>query len=189
MARLTLLTITSSGTCRTMGDEKVRDLLRRRGRDRQYRHPNSMLPDELSQFVHAVDRLPGISIPLPIHVQIEGGDDFESFLFEPAVGEQRGTKVAGANQDHGLQTVRAEQIGDHPGELLDVVAQATSAKLAKVGQIFAKLGWFHAGGRGERVTRHGTDAVGLEPLETAQLHRQAINRFARNFRAADSLHA
>ena len=65
MARFTLLTMTSSGTERTMGekfkmppmpafDEQVGHFLRGGGRHGENGHLDAVLPDEVAQFVHAV---------------------------------------------------------------------------------------------------------------------------------------
>ena len=60
-------------------------------------------------------------------------------------------EVANADENDGLQAVGTEQIDDHHGQLLDIVAQAARAELAEVSQVLAQLGGFDAGGLGQRL--------------------------------------
>ena len=54
---------------------------------------------------------------------------------------------------------------------------ASSAELAKVGQIFAKLGWLYPRDFGQHLAGDGLNFVILQPGQAAQVKRQTINRF------------
>src|SRR5439155_3061407 len=86
------------------------------------------------------------------------------------------------------EAVRAEQVGDHFGQLLYVVAQPPRAELSEVSEVFAELGRFHAGGRRQRVAGNGADGIRFQSMETTEVNGQAVNRFARNFWTAGSFY-
>jgi hypothetical protein len=65
--------------------------------------------------------------------------------------------------------------------LLDVVTKTPGAELAEIGEVFAKLSRFNAGGFGEGFAGYGADVVFLKALEAAEVNGQPVNRLARDF--------
>ena len=116
-------------------------------------------------------------------------DDLKTFLLETAVAEQRGAEVADTDEHDRLEPVRAQQIGDHLRELVDVVAETAGAELPEVGEIFAQLRRFHARGPGERFAADRLEMVLPEPLEAAQIHREPVDGLARDLGAVGSFQA
>src|SRR6185436_14814410 len=105
--------------------------------------------DEFWHSVHVEDGLGDALVAGAFWIDVEGGHDLEPFLFEAAVSQKRGAKTADANENDRLQTVCAEQIGDHFGQLLDIVTEAASAELSEVGEVLPQLGGFNASGFGQ----------------------------------------
>lgn len=127
-------------------------------------------------------------MPSAPRLDVKGRDDLEALLLEAAIGQQRGAEIADTHKDHGLQAVRAEQVGDELGELLDVVAQAAGAELAEVSQVLAKLSGLHARRAREGFARNGGQAVGLQPQQAAQVNGQPVDGFARDFEPGRPFH-
>ena len=119
------------------------------GWDSQDGHLHPVFAHEIGQLVHAQHRLSGFPVAFTGRVDIESGDDFEAFLLETAIGKQRQAEMAGADEHNWLQPGCAQQIGDHRGQLFDVVSQASRAELAEVSQVFAQLRGLDAGRLGE----------------------------------------
>ncbi len=88
------------------------------------------------------------------------------------------------DEDDRLQPRRAEFLGNFLEKFRDIVAQPARAERSEVGEVFAKLRGLHARRLRERLARNGADAVLVQPRETAQINRKAINRLARDFRAS-----
>lgn len=139
-------------------DKAIGDFLGGGGRDGNHRHADGVFVDDLFDFIHREDGDLRF-VAAAGGIVVEGGDDFEAFLLEAAIREERRAEIADADQDDGLKTRRAEQVGDHFAELLDVVAKTARAELAEVGQVFAKLGRLHAGGFGKGFAGDGSNVI------------------------------
>jgi hypothetical protein len=63
-----------------------------------------------------------------------------------------------------------------PLQIPDVVAHATDAEFAEIGQIFANLGGVQVKLFGERLRRNRADAGIVQGVQAAQIDRQAIGR-------------
>ena len=116
-------------------------------------------------------------------LEIERRDDFKAFLFKPAIRKQRATEIADADEHDGLETGRAEQVGDHRCELIHIVTQTARAELPEVGEVFPKLRGLHTCGGGERFAGDGIDAVLFQALQAAQIDGEPIDSFAWDFGA------
>jgi hypothetical protein len=66
-----------------------------------------------------------------------------------------------AHQEHRLEAVGAEQIGNHLRQLLDVVPESSSTELAEVCQVFAQLSGLDTGRLGQRLAGNGSNCVVL----------------------------
>ena len=128
-----------------------------------------MLPDEFRQFLHAQEGLFDFLVPLALRRGVESGDDFEALFFEAPIGEEGEAEVADADEDDGLEPGGSELVGDFPGELADIVAQAAGAEGAEVGEVLPELGGLDAGGLGERLAGDGADEVLAQPGEAAHI--------------------
>src|SRR5439155_11553418 len=93
--------------------QTVGDLLGGGGRHRQDGHAHASFPDDLLEFLHRVDGLRHPLVAASVDLRIEGGNDLKAFRLEATVGEERQSQVAYPDEDHGLQTFRAEQTADH----------------------------------------------------------------------------
>jgi hypothetical protein len=85
-----------------------------------------------------------------------------------------------ADQNHRLQTRRAQFLGNFFEKLRDIVTQAARAERAEIGEVFAELGGLDARRFRERLAGNRADAVLMQPREAAQIDREAINRLARD---------
>src|SRR5207237_2822400 len=128
-------------------------------------------------------RLAKFFAALAVAVNVEGGHDFETFRLETTIREQGHAEMACADEDDWLQAGRAEQIGNHFGQLLYIVPQSPGAELAEVGQVFTQLGGFDPGRFSQGLTGDRADGIALQTLQAAQIDREPINRFARYFRS------
>ena len=111
------------------------------------------------------------AIPFASAIQIKGGNDFKSFLFEPAIRQQRETEIADANEDDRLQTGCAQFVGNHLGQFRDVISEPARAEMAEIGEVLAQLRRLHAGNLRERLARHGLNIVILQTRKAAQINR------------------
>ena len=152
------------------------------------RHLDRMFADERGHFIHAENGLLDFLVTLAAGFGIKGGENFKTFFFKPAIGDERKTQVADADEDDRLQTGGAEFVGNFSGQFVDIVAEAARAECAEVGEIFAELSGLDAGGLGERLAGNRADAVLAQAGEAAQINREAINRFARNDGATSFFH-
>src|SRR6266498_4965966 len=66
-------------------------------------HAHAAFPHDVFQLFDRINRLLDLLVASAIHVDVEGGDDLESFLLEPAVGQESQAEVADSDQDHRLQ--------------------------------------------------------------------------------------
>jgi hypothetical protein len=110
-----------------------------------------------------------------LRILVERRDDLESFGTETLILYKGAPEVAHADQHDRLQPVGAEMGGDHPGQLVDVVAQSAGPELPQIGKVLAQLCRLHAGGARKRLAADGGDMVGLQPLEAAEVQREAID--------------
>ncbi len=114
--------------------------------------------------------------------------NLKAFFFKSAIRQQREPEVADADEHDRLQLRGAEFAGNFLREFRDIVAKAARAERAEIGEVFAELGGFDAGGLGERFAGNRADAILAQPGEAAQINRKTINRLLRNNRASVPFH-
>jgi len=162
-------------------DRFIGDFLGFTGGNGENGHFHAALLDDFGKAFHRIDRSADSFFALAVGFHVESGDDFEAFLFEAFVGKKREAEVADTDENDRLQAGRAEQVGNHFAELLNVVTESASAELAEVSEVFAELSGFDAGGFGEGFAGDGADVVLFETLQATEIDRQAVNCLARNF--------
>jgi len=125
-------------------------------------------PRQQSQFFHIQNRGRTRLGPRPGRLDVEGGDDFKSFLLKAPVGKQGQPQVAHATSTTGCKLVVPRTSESYP-PLVDIVTQAARAELAEISKIFAQLRGFDTGRLGQGLAGNGPMAVGLQPLQTAKI--------------------
>src|SRR4051812_26531679 len=80
-----------------------------------------------------------ILVALPFCIHVKGANDLKALLLKSAVTEQRASEISDTNEDHRLQPRRAQEVGNHFRQLLDVVAKPARTELPEVSEVFAKL--------------------------------------------------
>src|SRR5436190_10606870 len=132
-------------------DQFVGDFLGFGGGDGDDRRFDAPFLEDFGKAIHGIDGSGDRLFAPASRFHVKGADNFETFLFETFIGKERETEIADADEDDGLKAGGAEQVGDHFAELLDIVTETAGAELAEVGQVFAELGGFDAGGFGESL--------------------------------------
>ncbi len=130
-------------------DQLIDDLLGGHGWDGENGHFDVMFLDERAEFLDGFEGDGGQAGAGALDIGVEGGDDFEPFFIETAVAEEGGAEVPDADEDDWLEAVGAEHVIEHAGEVGHAVTESPSAELAEVGEVFAQLRWFDAGGAGQ----------------------------------------
>jgi len=91
----------------------------------------------------------------PADINVKGRDDLKSLLLESPVLASRPDPDFPHPPDDRLETVGSEEIGDHGGQLLDIVAETAGAELPEIGEVLAKLRGFDASRLGQRLAGNG----------------------------------
>ena len=157
------------------GDEAVSNFLSDGSWDGEDGDFDVFFANEGSDFVHSEDLDSEVAGAFAGWLGVEGGDDFEAFASEAAVSEEGAAEMTCADEDDGLEACGAEDVGEFFGESGDGVAEAAGSEVADVGEVFAKLGGFDAGGAGEGDGGDGIDAVGTEALERAVIDGHPVD--------------
>jgi len=114
------------------------------------------------QLFDVVDRYAAPRLVADLLVgRIEECRDLEPFLTKSGVIGQRKTEIAGAHDGHPQMTIETENLPQVPAQLLDVVADAADAELAKVRQILANLRGVEMELLGQGLRGDGLRAAGV----------------------------
>ena len=105
---------------------------------------------------------------------VEERGNLEPFVAEAGVIGERQSQVAGAHDRHLDPAVEAEDLPQVRTQLLDVIADATDAELAEIGEILANLRRVQVELLGQRLRRDRLHAGIVERIEAPQVDRQAI---------------
>ena len=105
---------------------------------------------------------------------VEERGDLEAFLAESGIVGQRKAEVAGTHDHHAQLAIEPENLPQMPAQFLDVIADAAHAELAEVREVFSDLRRVEVELFGKRLRGNRLHAGGIELVETAQVHRQAI---------------
>src|SRR5207249_7794725 len=110
--------------------------------------------------------------------------DAKALAAEPLVAEERGAKMAEADEHHRPLAVEPEdllELGLQPGH---VVADAADAELPEVSEVLADLRRVQVESIGELLGGNGLHAVLLQLEETARIDRETTDRHLGNPREA-----
>ena len=118
-------------------------------------------------------------------IRVERGDDFESFLLEAMIAQQRGAEIPRADEDDRLEVFAAESLTNDRGERLDRVAEAAGTELAEVGEVLAELCGLDSGGAGEGGGADGGHAVIVEFLKATVIDGKPVDGLFRDVNLAD----
>lgn len=151
------------------------------GGNAEDRHFHRVGLEKCGEFAHRKEGEFDGFISLSIGFDVEGGDNFEARLLKAAIKEQCQAEVSDANHNDRLQFLCTQDVADNLRKLGNVVSQTPCAELTKVGEVFAKLGRFHAAGLGQRFAGNGLDAVGFEAVQTTKINGEPINYLPRDF--------
>ena len=133
--------------------------------------------DDLLQLpeIEDWDAAPGLVADLGVS-DVEQRDDLEPLPAEAGIVGKRQSEVAGAHHRDPELAVEAENLAQVTLEVLDVIADASDAKLAEIRQILADLRRVQVKLLGQRLGRNGVDAGRFELSQAAQIDRKTVGR-------------
>lgn len=108
-------------------------------------------------------------------IAVEYGYDIETAFLEVRVVQQGLAEIAHANESHAPFAIYIQGRSDGLNERGDIVAHATYAKFAKIGQILADLGAIDAAGLGQWGGGYDFGSVSGEIFKNLDIGSKALN--------------
>src|SRR4030095_12054059 len=160
-----------------LGGHLVQDLLRRFGGDGNQGDVDVLATRHALEVFEIVDwhAAPRLLADLGVG-DVEHRDNLKALTLESGVIGKRLAEIARAHHADAQLPIEAENLAQVAAEILNVVADATNAKLTEIRQILSNLGGVEMESFRQRLRRNGFGAGSLELIQAAQVNRQSIRR-------------
>src|SRR5690348_5553805 len=127
------------------------------------------------EVLHVVDRDAAARLVADLLAGgIEERRNLEAFFPKARIIRQGEPEVPRAHDRHVQAPIESEDLAQMPAQVLDVIADAADAELAKVREILPNLRGIELELFGEHLRRDRVHARDIELVQTPKIHRQAI---------------